>query len=77
MYHTLLFLGSFGMQELIIILFFMILPVALLIWAITDLLKRTTMNDTNRLIWALVILFVPFFGALVYLIAGRSTRSNL
>ena len=76
MRYTFLFLDSLGMAELIIILFFMILPVGLLVWAITDLLKRTTMNNTNRLIWALVILFVPFFGALVYLIAGRNGRSN-
>ena len=74
MHHLFGFLGSFGVQEIIVVtimLFFVIVPIGLVIWAIIDLLKRTTMNDTNRIIWALVILFVPFFGAVLYLVVGR------
>lgn len=62
---------NIGVSELFVVIFFMIAPAALIIWAIIDLLKRNFDNDTNKLIWALVIILVPFLGAIVYLVAGR------
>ena len=64
-------LMNIGVSELIVVVLFMIAPAALIIWAIIDLLKRNFGNDTNKLIWALVIILVPFLGAIVYLVAGR------
>ena len=60
-----------GVSELIIIVFFIIAPAALIVWAIVDLFKRNSSSDTNKLIWVLIIVFVPFLGAIVYLAAGR------
>ncbi len=67
---------NFGVAEVVIILFFMLLPAALMIWAIMDLLKRTYLSDINKLIWALVIILIPVIGALVYLVAGRRQASG-
>ena len=66
MISPLLFLSGIGFQELILLL----IPVALWVAAILSLLK-SNQDSTNKLIWALVILFVPFLGPLLYLIVGR------
>jgi hypothetical protein len=68
---TLLFLAGFGVQELIVILLFFLVPAVLWIWAIIDLIKAKSINDTNKIIWALVIIFVPLIGAVLYLAVGR------
>jgi hypothetical protein len=49
--------------------------IALVIWAIVDLFSRP-MDGPMRLLWLLVILFFPFIGSLIYLVAGRSMRSR-
>jgi hypothetical protein len=67
----LLFLAGVGILELIVLLLVIGLPFALFVWAIVDLIKRDFSNNVNKVIWALVIIIVPFFGSLVYLIAGR------
>ena len=45
----------------------------LLIWAIVDAIKNPNLDDTQRIIWIVVILFLGCFGAVAYLIAGRNT----
>lgn len=67
---TLSVLMGIGVQEIIVLLL-LILPIALFLWAIIDLIKRNFSNSTNKLIWALVIIFVPFIGSILYLIVGR------
>jgi hypothetical protein len=67
----LLVLAGIGILELIVLLLVIGLPFALFVWAIVDLIKRDFPNNVNKVIWALVIIIVPFFGSLVYLIAGR------
>jgi hypothetical protein len=48
---------------------------ALVIWAIVDLFSRP-MDGPMRLLWLLVILFFPFIGSLIYLVAGRNMRER-
>ena len=36
------------------------------------LLFTTRGNDTNKLIWFLVIFFLPVIGAILYLLVGRN-----
>lgn len=42
------------------------------VWMLVDCLLREFRDSTTKLIWALVIVFVHFIGALIYLIVGRS-----
>ena len=48
-----------------------ILELALLIFALIDLLKRTHMSNNARIIWALVIIFINLIGPIIYFIFGR------
>ena len=63
-----------GIPELTIIFFFFLIPFALLIIALVDILKNTFKDPTNKLIWVLVAIFVPFFGPILYLIIGRGQK---
>ncbi len=67
-----LFIGLGG-GELIFLFIFLggiVFPLVMLINA----LKGTFRDSTTKLIWVLVILLMPFLGALLYLILGRNQR---
>ena len=67
-----LFIGGLGTGELIFLIVFLgglvLFPLVMLI----DALKSTFRDSTTKLIWVLVILLMPFLGALIYLIIGRN-----
>ncbi|MDX1937007.1 MAG: PLD nuclease N-terminal domain-containing protein [Flavihumibacter sp.] len=54
----------------IICLLFLLFPLLCLI----SVLKNNFKDSTSKLIWVLVILFVPFMGSVLYLIIGRKQR---
>ncbi len=47
---------------------------ALWIWMLVEVLTRETDQGNNRLIWALVIIFTHWIGALIYLFVRRRDR---
>jgi len=52
-----------------VVLMMIILPILALISILKNRFK-----DNDKLIWALVVLFLPLFGSLLYFIMGRSKR---
>lgn len=66
----LFFAGLGGFEILLVIL----LPFLLMIWAIVDLIKSDFKDQSTKIVWALVILFFPFLGSIIYLIFGRSQK---
>jgi hypothetical protein len=44
------------------------------IWMLVEVLTRETDEGSNRLIWALVIVFTHWIGALIYLLVRRQER---
>ncbi len=44
------------------------------IWMLVEVLTRETDEGSNRLIWALVIVFTHWVGALIYLLVRRQER---
>ena len=69
---TFLFLFGAGiLLTLFIILFVILLPLLALISAL--------MNDfpgNEKIIWVLIILFLPFLGSVLYFLIGRDKRMN-
>jgi hypothetical protein len=47
------------------------LPLVLWIFALVDLIQRQFQDQTNKIVWALVILLIPFLGSILYLLIGR------
>lgn len=44
------------------------------IWALVDIIKSQFKDDVTKLIWFLVVFFLPFVGLLLYIFAGRSMK---
>ena len=57
---------------------FLLLIAALLfvfwIWMLIDAIKNPALTSTQKIVWVLVIIFLPFLGPLIYFFAGRSAR---
>ena len=69
--------GTFGSLWLAICLvggLFSVCALAFWIWMMVEVLTRETDEGNNRLIWALVIVFAHWVGALIYLLARRPER---
>jgi uncharacterized membrane protein YhaH (DUF805 family) len=41
------------------------------IWMLVDCIQNRRLNDTEKIIWVLVILFLPTLGAIIYFFVGR------
>ncbi|TCJ18609.1 hypothetical protein EPD60_03665 [Flaviaesturariibacter flavus] len=52
---------------------FLLLPV----FALVSLLRANFKDTNTKLIWVLVVLFVPLAGALLYFFIGRRQRVNV
>ena len=74
--NVLLYLSGFGASEIIVMFMFVALPAVLWLWAIIGLVKRNFADNATKVIWALVIIFIPFVGSILYLVVGRSKPVN-
>ncbi|WP_407944247.1 PLD nuclease N-terminal domain-containing protein [Marinifilum fragile] len=61
--------GMIGPWQLVILGFFLLLP----LFALIDIL-RNKFTNSNKLIWILVVLFFPFFGPILYFIFGLKQK---
>lgn len=62
----------FAIEEVLLGIFFIAL-LALPAAAIIHLLKNE-IRGRNKLIWILVIIFLPFFGSILYFLMGKKYR---
>jgi len=49
------------------------LGLAFWVWMIVDCVKRKKLSDGERIAWMLVIVFLGFFGAVIYYFAVKRT----
>jgi hypothetical protein len=66
------FIGIFGVLLGLLLIPLGILSFVFWIWMMIDAIKNKGLSDGEKVAWVLVILFLHFIGALVYLIFGRS-----
>jgi len=66
--EAILGLGVFGI--ILAILYFIII-----IWAVLDIVRKDY-TMTKKLVWIAVIFFIPFIGAVLYLLIGRTSPST-
>jgi hypothetical protein len=49
-----------------------VLQLGLLIWALIDLTQpERRVRGDSKVVWALIIIFIGFFGPLLYFVVGR------
>ena len=71
--------GVAGMMGLAILLVLWIIFVAVFVlwlWAMIDILKNE-FTGYNKLIWLLVVMFLPFIGMLLYWFIGREQKISV
>jgi hypothetical protein len=49
----------------------LIIQVGLIVWALTDLIRRDRVKGGSKLLWVLVIVIFELLGPIVYLVWGR------
>ena len=52
-----------------------LLVFAFWLWMLIDAIKNPRLQSTEKIVWVLVIVFLHFLGAFIYLLAGRSGRA--
>jgi len=67
-------MANFGAAELLIILLILSGPLLLWFWEIIDILKNDFKGSSDKIIWLLVVFFLPFIGLLLYLLIGRGQK---
>lgn len=50
---------------------FVLIQLGLMIFSLVDLVKRDKVKGDNKVIWALVIIFINIIGPIAYLIFGK------
>ncbi|ARV07959.1 hypothetical protein BTO04_02510 [Polaribacter sp. SA4-10] len=63
-------IGLFVWQTLIL------LSIGLWIYCLIDILKNKFLQN-DKLIWILVVIFIPFIGSLMYLFIGKNKKLKL
>lgn len=71
--HKLLFIGGLGLPE-IIMLMISLSYFALIAFCLIAILRSDFKDNTNKLIWVLVVLLAPFIGSILYLAIGRNSK---
>ena len=60
----------------IVMILFMIGWCLLWLWSLVDILSSTFDDTMVKVIWLLVILFLPLIGAILYLLIGRTMKES-
>ncbi len=60
-------------MQIILILVVVLLGFIPTIIALIDIL-RSEFNGNNKIVWVLVVLFINFFGAILYFLIGRNQK---
>lgn len=63
--------GSGILITILVILFIFLLPFLALISALMN-----TFRGNDKIIWILLIIFLPFLGSVLYFLIGRNQRTN-
>ncbi len=46
------------------------------IWAIIDVIRSEFKDQTTKIIWIALLIFLPFLGAVIYPFVGKSTKKQ-
>ncbi|HYW97341.1 MAG TPA: PLD nuclease N-terminal domain-containing protein [Bacteroidales bacterium] len=66
-------LGMFGPSEVIVLLFLVILVFLFPLIMLINVLQ-SEFEGNDKIMWVLLIIFLPFIGALLYYLMGRDRR---
>jgi len=65
-------------MEMLFILFFLLIGlgcIALWIYCLVDIVRANFKGESDKLIWLLLVIFLPFIGSILYLIIGQNQKA--
>ncbi len=65
---------SLSVIHLIIVFIFILLPSIFWIIALIDILKSDFRDTNGKIIWVLVVIFLPVIGSILYFLIGKSQK---
>ena len=68
------FLGGFEILFLLCLLPLGLLSLAFWIWMLVDAAQNRGLDQTERIVWVIVVALLHFLGAVIYFFAGRPKR---
>lgn len=71
--ETMLFI-NLGTPEIIMIGLAFGMPLILTVYCIIDIISSTFPDQTNKLLWIIIVLLAPLIGSLLYLVWGRHQK---
>lgn len=51
-----------------------LLCLVLWIWALVDIINSRFREDNTKIIWCLLVIFLPFIGTILYFVIGREQK---
>ena len=69
--------GIVGILAFLVLGVIAIAAFAFWIWMLIHAITNKGLNDTEKLIWVLVVLFTHFIGALIYFFVGRPKQNAM
>lgn len=48
-----------------------VIQLGLMVWALVDLERRARVRGGNKIVWALIVIFVNIIGPVLYFLVGR------
>jgi hypothetical protein len=70
--HNILLL-TIGFPEIVLILFFAVIPLLLMVFSLLDIFRSSFKSNDVRILW-MVLVLVPVLGAVLYLVLGRTKK---
>lgn len=67
---------SLSLIHLIMVFMFILLPSILWIIALIDILKSDFKDSNGKIIWLLLVIFLPVLGSILYFAIGKSQKIN-
>jgi uncharacterized membrane protein YhaH (DUF805 family) len=65
---------EFSPQELLLLGSIWLIWPLLTLFCLIDIIRSNFKDSATKLIWALLVLFMPILGAIAYLVTGRGTK---
>lgn len=65
---------SLSAMHLILGLLLFLLPTLLWLIALIDILKSNFKESTSKIIWVLIVIFLPIIGSILYFIIGKENK---
>jgi hypothetical protein len=70
------FIGGIGGLEIIFLLVPALVMFVLWLWAVVDIVRGNFTDPNQKIVWILIVIFIPFLGPILYFALGRSGRAQ-